>query len=117
LPIGVCRGNALQRYDVFWKGNDTVPLFAVTLTFTNDLERRLEVRPKHREYLETLLKDGKLHESGPFGDDSGALLIYDVKDVAEVQELLSADPYTPTGIIAGATIKEWNVVMSRQTKD
>jgi uncharacterized protein YciI len=89
-------------------------LFAVTLTFTDDLERRLDVRPKHREYLGKLLRDGKLHESGPFRDDSGALLIYDAEDVAEVQELLSADPYTPAGIIAGASIKEWNVVMSRQ---
>lgn len=89
-------------------------LFAVTLEFTDDLDRRLEVRPRHRQYLATLLESGKLHESGPFTDDSGALLIYDATDVAEVQELLSADPYTPAGIIAGATIKEWNMVMSRQ---
>ena len=89
-------------------------LFAVTLTFSDDTERRLEVRPRHREYLATLLENGKLHESGPFTDDSGALLIYDAVDIAEVQELLSADPYTPAGIIAGATIKEWNIVMSRR---
>ena len=89
-------------------------LFAVTLTFSDDTERRLEVRPKHREYLGTLLENGKLHESGPFTDDSGALLIYDAVDIAEVQELLSADPYIPAGIIAGATIKEWNIVMSRR---
>ena len=89
-------------------------LFAVTLTFTDDTERRLEVRPTHREYLAQLLERGKLHESGPFVDDSGALIVYDAADVAEVQELLSADPYTPAGIIAGASIKEWNVVMRRQ---
>lgn len=89
-------------------------LFAVTLTFTDDTERRLEVRPSHREYLAGLLGRGKLHESGPFVDDTGALIVYDAADVAEVQEILSADPYTPAGIIAGVTIKEWNVVMSRQ---
>ena len=89
-------------------------LFAVTLTFTDDTERRLEIRPTHREYLAKLLAGGKLHESGPFVDDSGALIVYDAADVAEVQEILSADPYTPAGIIAGVTIKEWNVVMSRQ---
>lgn len=99
---------------IFRKGLHAMTLFAVTLSYTDDVERRLEVRPKHREYLRTLLENGKLHESGPFADDSGALLIYDAKDVAEVQELLSADPFTPAGIIAGATIKEWNVVMSRQ---
>ena len=90
-------------------------LFAVTLTFSDETERRLEVRPSHREYLATLLAQGKLHESGPFVDDSGALLVYDAADVAEVQELLSADPYTPAGVIAGASIKEWNVVMTRST--
>ena len=89
-------------------------LFAVTLTFTDDTERRLEVRPSHREYLAELLGRGKLHESGPFSDDTGALIVYDAADVAEVQEILSADPYTPAGIIAGVTIKEWNVVMTRQ---
>ena len=88
-------------------------LFAVTLVFTDDLERRLQVRPSHREYLQTLLENGKLYESGPFVDDSGALLIYDAADLAEVQELLANDPYTPNGIIEGVSINEWNRVMFR----
>lgn len=88
-------------------------LFAVTITFADDEERRLQVRPTHREYLQTLLDAGKLHESGPYTDDSGALLIYDAVDEAEVKELLTNDPYTAGGVIAGATIKEWNVVFSR----
>lgn len=88
-------------------------LFAVTLEFSDDVERRGEVRPAHRQYLAQLLEAGKLHESGPFTDDSGALLIYDAADIADVQEMLSNDPYTPAGIIVGATIKEWNVVMTR----
>lgn len=88
-------------------------LFAVTLEFSDDQERRNQVRPTHRKYLAQLLEQGKLHESGPFTDDTGALIIYDASDIAEVQELLSNDPYTPAGIIVGATIKEWNVVTSR----
>lgn len=88
-------------------------LFAVTLEFSDDTERRGEVRPAHRQYLAELLERGKLQQSGPFTDDTGALLIYDAGDIAEVQEILSKDPYTPAGIIVGATIKEWNVVMSR----
>lgn len=88
-------------------------LFAVMLEFSDDTERRGQVRPAHRQYLSMLLETGKLQQSGPFVDDTGALLIYDASDVAEVQEILSNDPYTPAGIIVGATIKEWNVVMSR----
>ena len=90
-------------------------LFAVTLTFTGDTERRLKVRPTHREYLKSLLERGKLHESGPFVDDSGALLLYDAEDVAEVQELLANDPYAPHGVVASVTINEWNRVIARES--
>ncbi len=92
-----------------------MPLFAVTLKFTDDAERRQQVRPTHREYLKKLLEAGKLHESGPFVDDSGALLIYDAADIAEVQELLANDPYAPNGIVETATINEWNRVIARES--
>ena len=90
-----------------------MPLFAVKLTFTDDEERRLQVRPTHREYLKSLVAAGKLEQSGPFTDDSGALLIYDAADVAEVQQLLANDPYAPNGIVAQVTINEWNRVIDR----
>jgi uncharacterized protein YciI len=92
-----------------------MPLFAVTIKFTDDTERRVQVRPTHREYLKKLLEAGKLHESGPFVDDSGALIIYDAADVAEVQELLANDPYAPNGIVETVTINEWNRVMARES--
>jgi len=92
-----------------------MPLFAVTLKFTNDADRRQQVRPTHREYLKKLLEDGKLHESGPFVDDTGALLIYDAADLAEVQELLANDPYAPNGIVESVTINEWNRVIFRES--
>lgn len=92
-----------------------MPLFAVTLKFTDNAERRQEVRPTHREYLKELLAAGKLHESGPFVDDSGALLVYDAADLAEVQELLANDPYAPNGIVESATINEWNRVIFRES--
>lgn len=92
-----------------------MPLFAVTLKFTDNAERRQEVRPTHREYLKKLLAEGKLFESGPFVDDSGALLVYEAADVAEVQELLANDPYAPNGIVESATINEWNRVIARES--
>ena len=84
--------------------------FAAILTF-GDEATRLAVRPRHREYLQRLLADGKLHESGPWADDSGALIVYEAADEAEARALLAADPYNQTdGIIAGAQLKEWNRV-------
>ena len=92
-----------------------MPLFAVTLKFTDDAERRQQVRPTHREYLKTLVEAGKLEQSGPFTDDSGAMLVYDAADLAEVQELLANDPYAPNGIVAEVTINEWNRVIKRES--
>jgi uncharacterized protein YciI len=85
----------------------------VTLKFTDDAARRQEVRPVHREYLHKLVAEGKLEQSGPFVDDSGALLVYDAADLAEVQQLLANDPYAPHGIVESVAINEWNRVIAR----
>ncbi len=87
-------------------------LYTATLTYTDDAEKIAQVRPTHREYLKTLLDSGKLHESGPFTDDSGALIIYIADSEADARELLANDPFSINGIITDATVKEWKVVMS-----
>lgn len=82
------------------------------IRFTDDNERRLATRPTHRQYLQSLLDDGRLHESGPFTDDSGALIIYNAADQAEAEQILANDPYSKTGgIIASVSFHEWNRVM------
>ena len=88
--------------------------FAVTLTFTDDLDKRLATRPTHRDYLKVLLDSGNLVQSGPFIDDSGALLVYEADDLAAAETLLASDPYSQAGgIIESSTIKEWNIVISK----
>lgn len=90
-----------------------MPLFAAMLSYSEDEERRQQIRPSHREYQKDLLAQGKLHEAGPFGDDSGSIIVYNAEDLSEVQEMLTNDPFSRNGIIVGATIREWNIVMSR----
>lgn len=91
-----------------------MPVYAVNLTFTSDNEKRLATRPTHREYLKSLLDAGKLIESGPFTDDSGALMVYEAPDLATAEAQLAADPYSTTGgIIEHSTINEWNIVMTK----
>lgn len=90
--------------------------FAAVWTYGDDVERRQEVRPSHREYLTGLVEQGKILMSGPFTDDSGAVVIYDVADLSEAQELMSNDPFAQKGIIVDATVKEWKVVMARDEK-
>ncbi|MFD4641175.1 YciI family protein [Lentzea sp. NPDC058436] len=84
--------------------------FAVELVFGPDREKRLAVRPAHREYLASLVEKGVVVASGPYADDTGALIIYEAADEAAVKEIIAADPYTPAGA-AEWTIREWNVLM------
>ena len=84
--------------------------FIALLTF-GDEEQRLATRPRHREYLRILLDRGQLVASGPFADDSGALLIYEAADEAEARALLAADPYNEGQILAGVELKQWNRVL------
>ncbi len=88
--------------------------FVVVLTF-GDEAARLEARPRHRAYLEGLLAEGKLHESGPWADDSGALIIYEAADEAEARALLAADPYsTAPGVVAAVELQEWRRVYAAE---
>jgi uncharacterized protein YciI len=83
--------------------------FALQLKFT-DPERRMEVRPAHRDYLGTLNDAGKLVAAGPFADETGALLIYNVADEAELREILAKDPYTTADVYEIITLTEWQMV-------
>jgi uncharacterized protein YciI len=88
-------------------------IFAVQMKFdASDPEARMQVRPAHRDYLASLQEAGKLLEAGPFVDESGALLIYNVADEAEMRDILAKDPYTPAGVYELATLKEWNQVFT-----
>jgi uncharacterized protein len=86
-------------------------LFAALIEFTENEELRLQTRPSHREYLRRLFDAGNLAISGPWADDTGALIVYDADDMAEAQRILDADPYRSAGVIANARLKEWRVVM------
>jgi uncharacterized protein YciI len=90
-----------------------MPLFAAILKYTDDTDRLQQVRPSHREYLRGLLEQGKIVQSGPFTDDSGALIIYEAEDISEAQVFLTNDPFATNGVIVGAEIKEWKIVMGR----
>jgi uncharacterized protein YciI len=88
-------------------------IFAVTITY-GDKELRDQVRPAHPEFLKARFDEGVLVESGPFLDDSGALLVYEVETEKKLYDILAQDPYWQNvGVIAGETVKEWNRIYSR----
>jgi uncharacterized protein len=85
--------------------------FVVDLVYGEDEERRLEVRPAHREYCRELAGSGVLLAAGPFTDNLGAQVIYEVADADELQKIIDADPYAEAGVLAKTTIREWNPVI------
>lgn len=90
-----------------------MPIYAVTIAY-RDRELRDQVRPAHREYLKARFEEGSLIESGPFMDDSGALLIYDVATEARLYEILAGDPFWQNqGVIGDEAVKEWNRIFVR----
>jgi uncharacterized protein YciI len=93
-----------------------MPLFTAILKYTDDTDRLQKVRPTHREYLRGLLEQGKIVQSGPFTDDSGALIIYEAEDISEAQVFLTNDPFATNGVIVSAEIKEWKIVMGRDQR-
>jgi uncharacterized protein YciI len=72
---------------------------------------RLAARPGHRDSLAGLAADGRLVAAGPFADDSGALLVFDVPDRNSLDVLLEADPYFRLPAVEIVAVREWSPVV------
>jgi len=83
--------------------------FATVFQYGNQ-EQIAEIRPRHREYLTMLKKQGNLFASGPYEDDSGALIIYEAESEAAARELIANDPFSEAGVFRSFTIKPWRQV-------
>jgi uncharacterized protein len=93
------------------KNEDEMAKFVLELKFDKDNERRLAVRPAHRQYLRMLLDQEKLFMAGPWSDDGGSMIIYEVKDKAEADALLMADPYTAADVVSVVALREWTPIL------
>ncbi len=84
--------------------------FAAIIEYGPDLTKIAEIRPTHRAYLSSLLESGRLAISGPFTDDSGALIVYEAASPEEAEKLIADDPFSKAGVFAKWSIKPWNPV-------
>jgi uncharacterized protein YciI len=83
-------------------------IFAAVIQYGPDKAKIAEVRPSHRQYLLGLRDAGKMAINGPFGDDSGALIVYSAETKEEVDAMLREDPFAKAGVFASWTIRQWN---------
>jgi uncharacterized protein YciI len=86
-------------------------VFVVELSFHDD-PARLEARPAHRERLQDLHRRGVLRKAGPWADDSGALLIFDVDSEDELERVLGEDPYYRAPGVTVASKRRWAPIIT-----
>jgi uncharacterized protein YciI len=84
--------------------------YAAIAVYTPDASTIARARPAHREYLNGLIQQGRLVISGPFSDDSGGLLVYEAETPAEVEKMVTEDPFARQGVFVSWEIRPWNVV-------
>jgi uncharacterized protein len=84
-------------------------MICIELSFTDD-PVRLDARPAHRRRLEDLYSQGVLVAAGPWDDDSGALLVFDIER-AEVEAVMGADPYFATPGVKVVSVRTWRPVV------
>lgn len=88
--------------------------YAAIIEYTQDKAKIAEVRPKHRQYLTGLLERGQLAASGPFTDDSGALIVYEAASQSEAEGFLEGDPFYKNGIFQKYQMRPWNPVFAKR---
>lgn len=88
--------------------------FAAIIEYLQDKAKIAEIRPVHRQYLASLKERGQLAASGPFTDDSGALIIYEAATREDAESLLQGDPFNKNGIFLKYVLRPWNPVIANR---
>jgi uncharacterized protein YciI len=88
--------------------------FAAIIEYTQDKAKIQAVRPVHRQYLAGLKERGQLAASGPFTDDSGALIVYEAATKEEAEAILEGDPFHQNGIFLSWVLRPWNPVIANR---
>lgn len=84
--------------------------YAVITKYTSDASTIAKARPAHREYLMGLAEQRRLVISGPFGDDSGGLFVYEADSAAQVENWIQQDPFARNGVFVSWEVRPWNVI-------
>lgn len=84
-------------------------MIAAEFSYTTPSAERDRLRPAHRERLARLFEERKLFASGPWPDDSGALVIFNT-GIEEAKQLIAGDPYFQVEGVEINYLREWNPV-------
>ena len=85
-------------------------MYVVELAFDGN-PARLALRPAHRDKLTALHAAGKVRLAGPYADESGALLVFDVPDEEALDAIIADDPYYAADGVRIVRRTQWNTVV------
>ena len=89
------------------RNGEVLVMWIVELEFSNAPER-LDDRPAHRARMKDLHDKGIVRMAGPFANDSGAVIVFDVPDRVTLNHLLDGDPYMSTPGVSIVAIRQWS---------
>jgi uncharacterized protein YciI len=82
--------------------------YVLEIRFDKDEERRMAVRPAHREFLTRLYEDGVLLMAGPLADGSGALQVLRAEDLDDLEAILADDPNVVEDVVTQVSLRAWD---------
>ncbi|UYG17478.1 YciI family protein [Brachybacterium huguangmaarense] len=87
--------------------------FAIQYVYGEDAASRDQHRSEHRAFLRTLLDQGTVLLSGPYGGDgaAGALIIAQGESAEAVLAVFDDDPFRREGLVAERSIRPWDIVI------
>jgi uncharacterized protein YciI len=75
------------------------------------LEKRAPYREGHLKLIKEMNEKGQCVAAGPFDPPTGAQFIFKGASTADAERFVKEDPYVLAGLVAGHSIKQWNVVV------
>ena len=76
-------------------------------------EKRKLYRDGHIERLEKLEREGKVILAGPFGDQSGSLIVFEADSLEEAKAFAAGDPYVKKGVFESHEVRPFKQVFPR----
>ena len=83
------------------------------------LQKRLDARPAHVEFLNGLNAAGTLKFAGPFldgdGKPDGSLVVIEAVDLAAAKSVFARDPYAGVELFETTEVRAWAWVFNNPT--
>jgi hypothetical protein len=82
-------------------------IYVIEYEYTDDDERRTELRPLHQQLMRELTEAGVNLGSGTFGEEPGAMFLFRAETKDDALAISEKDPFRIHGIVASVRIRQF----------